>query len=107
MTTDTLPAPWSRDWRLDAACRGTPITMWYPERGTADVSAARAICAGCPVRGPCLEAALDEDRITPVLHYADTKGADRLTREGYGIRGGMTPTERRKERARRRGRGAG
>ena len=62
-------------WRQQAACHGTDLNMFYPERGeTADP--ARQVCARCPVRQPCLEYALS-NRIM------------------FGIWGGLTERERR------------
>jgi WhiB family redox-sensing transcriptional regulator len=48
-----------RDWRLDAACREVDPELFFPETGQVPQAvAAKAVCAGCAVRGPCLEAAL-------------------------------------------------
>jgi WhiB family transcriptional regulator, redox-sensing transcriptional regulator len=47
-----------RDWRLDAACRDTDPELFFPEPGQVPQAAAKQVCAGCGVRGPCLEAAL-------------------------------------------------
>jgi hypothetical protein len=48
-----------RDWRLDAACQDVDPELFFPEPGQVpQVAAAKAVCAGCAVRGPCLEAAL-------------------------------------------------
>jgi WhiB family redox-sensing transcriptional regulator len=48
-----------RDWRMDAACRDTDPELFFPEPGQVPQAAqAKAVCAGCAVRGPCLEAAL-------------------------------------------------
>jgi WhiB family transcriptional regulator, redox-sensing transcriptional regulator len=48
-----------RDWRLDAACATVDPELFFPETGQVPQAAqAKAICAGCAVRGPCLEAAL-------------------------------------------------
>jgi WhiB family redox-sensing transcriptional regulator len=48
-----------RDWRLDAACRDMNPELFFPEPGKVpQAAAAKEICAGCAVRGPCLEAAL-------------------------------------------------
>jgi len=64
------------DWRAAAACRGKSVQIFFPDRidhqGHAE---ARAICAGCPSRVPCLEEAL-------------------TNREQYGIFGGLTATAR-------------
>jgi WhiB family transcriptional regulator, redox-sensing transcriptional regulator len=56
------PVEWAdgeRDWRLDAACRDVDPELFFPEPGQApQAAAAKQVCAGCVVRGPCLEAAL-------------------------------------------------
>ena len=70
-----------RDWRSDAACRGTNPDAFFPvgEGGLAyerQVAAAKAVCAGCPVRAECLDEAL--------MRIPD------------GIGGGLTPGERRR-----------
>jgi WhiB family transcriptional regulator, redox-sensing transcriptional regulator len=48
-----------RDWRLDAACAQVDPELFFPEPGQVpQAAAAKQVCAGCAVRGPCLEAAL-------------------------------------------------
>jgi WhiB family transcriptional regulator, redox-sensing transcriptional regulator len=48
-----------RDWRLDAACADVDPELFFPETGQVPQAAqAKAVCAGCGVRGLCLEAAL-------------------------------------------------
>jgi WhiB family redox-sensing transcriptional regulator len=48
-----------RDWRLDAACAQVDPELFFPEPGQVpQAAAAKAVCAGCAVRGPCLEAVL-------------------------------------------------
>jgi Transcription factor WhiB len=48
-----------RDWRLDAACADVDPELFFPETGQVpQAAAAKAVCAGCAVRGPCLEAAV-------------------------------------------------
>jgi WhiB family transcriptional regulator, redox-sensing transcriptional regulator len=48
-----------RDWRLDAACREVDPELFFPESGqVSQAAAAKQVCAGCAVRGPCLEAAV-------------------------------------------------
>jgi WhiB family transcriptional regulator, redox-sensing transcriptional regulator len=73
----SLPAParFAARWRQQAACHGTDLNLFYPERGQS-ADPARQVCARCPVRQPCLEYALS-NRIT------------------HGIWGGMTGRERR------------
>ncbi|MGH9183816.1 MAG: WhiB family transcriptional regulator [Acidimicrobiales bacterium] len=69
-------------WQVHAACRGPQAAVFFPpshfERKDAKASReqrAKAICAGCPVREPCLAYAL---RI----------------REPHGIWGGLNELER-------------
>jgi WhiB family transcriptional regulator, redox-sensing transcriptional regulator len=48
-----------RDWRLDAACADMDPELFFPEPGQVpQAAAAKQTCAGCAVRGPCLQAAL-------------------------------------------------
>ena len=52
------------DWRTHAACRGTPVEVFFPEHGES-TSAAKAICATCPVTVDCLaEATTDYGYVT-------------------------------------------
>lgn len=84
------------DFRHRAACRSVDPEVFFPAAAAgaefeAQVSVAKAVCAGCPVRQACLSWA--------------------LSALPEGIAGGMTEDERRTERARRgaaagRGRGA-
>lgn len=75
MTTVIIP-----DWTERAACRGLDPELFYPvgSSGPAveQVDAAKAVCAGCPVRTECLDWAL-------------------RTGEAHGVWGGTTPEERR------------
>ena len=70
-------------WYLSASCRGPESALFFPPATMEprDVrerreSKAKAICAGCPVRGECLDFAL-------------------RVREPHGIWGGLTELERR------------
>jgi AraC-like DNA-binding protein len=48
-----------RGWRLDAACADMDPELFFPDPGQAPQAAvAKQVCAGCAVRGLCLEAAL-------------------------------------------------
>ncbi len=78
----TLPASarFAARWRELAACRGTDLEVFFPGRGES-AGPARQVCAGCPVRQPCLD-------------YAITN------RIAYGIWGGLTERERRALRSR-------
>ncbi|MCN9240710.1 WhiB family transcriptional regulator [Streptomyces sp. RY43-2] len=68
-------------WRDRAACRSTPYhqvdpELFFPEPDEIDrIRAAKALCAQCPVRRVCLDAALENG-------------------DSAGIRGGMTEEER-------------
>ncbi len=63
-------------WRDSALCRETDPEIFYPEVGQTP-HAAKRVCAACPVRAACLTEALDQRDVT------------------FGVRGGMTPNERR------------
>lgn len=54
------PAP---AWSRLAACAGMSTEAFYPERegARAAIEAARFVCGGCEVAGPCLQWALDHD----------------------------------------------
>lgn len=69
-------------WRLQALCGQVDPELWFQEPGTAGYSAeleraAKAICRRCPVRAKCLDDAIDTGEMT------------------FGIRGGLSPGERR------------
>lgn len=69
------------DWMINAACRGAPDPeLWFPVTevgpGAAQVAAAKAVCAGCPVAVECLE-------------FAQALGLD------HGVFGGLSAAERR------------
>lgn len=69
-----------RSWRSDAACRGLPTAMFFPDPDRPDGDAgaeAQTVCDSCPVREACVEA-----------------GA----LEPTGIWGGLSPDERRDRR---------
>jgi WhiB family transcriptional regulator, redox-sensing transcriptional regulator len=74
-----------RDWRLDAACREVDPELFFPESGQiSQAAAAKAVCAGCAVRGPCLEAAVHgpqaHDDHTGI--FAGTTARDRVRLRG-------------------------
>lgn len=61
-------------WQNHAACRGIDSDLFFPGRGESNHEA-KAVCAVCPVREACLDAAI-------------------ANREPLGIWGGLTETER-------------
>ena len=77
-----VPRPRSTDddnplaWQVDALCAQTDPEAFFPEKGGSTRDAKR-ICAGCDVRGECLDYALQND-------------------ERFGIWGGLSERERRK-----------
>ncbi|UVK63515.1 WhiB family transcription factor [Mycobacterium phage Aegeus] len=69
------------NWQQDAVCKEIDPDLFFPDRGNG-ASTPRRICKEwCPVRRECLEAAMAEEH-----------GYCRSLR--YGVRGGMSPTER-------------
>lgn len=82
-------------WREEAACRGRTDLDWFQQEDkpggrnrdqVANREACLALCAECPVKGPCLDDALATED-----HFR------------FGIRGGLTAAQRgRMPRARRR-----
>lgn len=73
----------SDEWRSRAACVYVDAELFHaPDLERSDspaaterIAAAKAVCATCPVRAECLQDAID-------------------TRDGHGIRGGLTEGER-------------
>lgn len=63
-------------WHRDAACAGEDPERFFSAEPV-DVAFALSICAGCPVREPCLRLALVEPEV-------------------FGVWGGTTETERRR-----------
>ena len=61
-------------WHADAACKTADTATFFPRRGE-PVEPAKAICAGCPVRAPCLD--------------------DAMAQRTSGIWGGASESERR------------
>ena len=80
MSGDACAAPGAGiSWRRRAACGGEDLELFLPVGSgpaLAQIAAAKAVCARCPVRDAC-------------LRYAVTTG------QGYGIWGGLTEDERR------------
>ncbi|MFI9272155.1 WhiB family transcriptional regulator [Kitasatospora sp. NPDC052896] len=78
-----LPGPLEQhwNWQLDAACRGADSSLFFHPPGERNPAhddrdtAAKAVCARCPVREACLNHAL-------------------TAREPYGVWGGLSEDER-------------
>lgn len=69
-------APPDRTWERDAACRGMGPARFYPPE-TNKGTAAKQVCADCPVKGACLAEAMAHDPL-----------------DDFGVRGGLTEWER-------------
>jgi WhiB family redox-sensing transcriptional regulator len=65
-----------RSWRDLASCRQTDDELFPPEPDRPTTTAAKKVCARCPVQAACLAEAIRR-------------------REPHGVWGGMTPNERR------------
>jgi WhiB family redox-sensing transcriptional regulator len=72
----------NQEWQDRAACRHIPVERFFPP-AEQEADEAKAICAVCDVRQPCLEFAIKEG-------------------ERFGIWGGLTTQERRSLVAKRR-----
>lgn len=71
-----------KNWEDDAACKGAPTVLFFPDEPITSQrqwEAGKRFCEQCTVRNECLEMALT----------AETPGFRR-----YGLFGGMTPKER-------------
>lgn len=86
----SMPQPPS--WMASAVCASVDPEMFFPDVQWSP-SAAKAICADCPVAVKCLEYAM-------AFESAEFKIPDR--HGGYGIYGGLTAGERKQLRATRR-----
>ena len=69
-------------WHSEAACTGLDVDLFFPNRGEPS-EPAKAVCAGCAAREPCLDFAL-------------------TSTEKFGIWGGESERSRRGIRKRRR-----
>jgi WhiB family transcriptional regulator, redox-sensing transcriptional regulator len=87
MTTPTMTTLTGRnaDWRAASACLHADPDLFFPISATGpaikQIAQAKEICAGCAVRGKCLEFARAQDSL-------------------QGIWGGTTPEERLRTRRR-------
>lgn len=76
-------------WMERAVCTDTDPELFFPvgkvgsELYDAEVSRARAVCAGCPVRDRCLEYGVGQDVRQVLVRVAPE-----------GVYGGLTPDER-------------
>jgi len=66
----------NRQWREQAICAQVDPALFFPDAGQYP-HAARKVCTVCPVRAVCLADAI-------------------ASRDDHGVRGGLTPNERRR-----------
>jgi WhiB family redox-sensing transcriptional regulator len=79
----------ARPWMAEAACAGIDTNLFFPGRDAkADQAAAKAVCAGCPVRHACLDEALT---------------GPQAASDDAGVFGGTTPADRQRLRIQARG----
>jgi WhiB family transcriptional regulator, redox-sensing transcriptional regulator len=90
--TLATPARFAARWRELAACRGTGLDLFFPERGES-AEPARRVCAACPVRQPCLDYAIT-NRITHDIWGGLTERERRALRSGW-----VRATRRERDRA--------
>lgn len=64
-------------WRRLAKCRGMDPDLFHPARGQ-DVSAAKAVCDGCPVRSECLSEALQSSQNDDQGVWGGTSARERM-----------------------------
>lgn len=65
-------------WLDRAACAGAYADAWFPDASasaTHELRYAKTVCGRCDVQAECLEDALER-------------------KDGYGLRGGLTPKQR-------------
>jgi WhiB family redox-sensing transcriptional regulator len=89
----SVASPWPLDdplaWIDDAACRGYPVDVFFPDKG-GSYGEARAVCRRCPVVDRCRD---EIDRVERGLTSVDVQG----------LYAGETPGERRRRRREARG----
>jgi WhiB family redox-sensing transcriptional regulator len=70
----TPPALVAGSWVERAACRGSGFAPYFPRAGVS-ADPAKAVCGQCPVRGECLDFALQHPQLQGV--WGGTSDADR------------------------------
>jgi len=67
-------------WMNEAACKGSPISMFFLTRGE-DPRPAQQMCKGCPVRVDCIEYALATECYEGIFGGLTHRGRLRWARE--------------------------
>jgi WhiB family redox-sensing transcriptional regulator len=79
------------EWMAQGACREYPPEVFFPA-DSLGVDAARAICAGCPVREPCLEYALENRVEHGVWGGTSERARVRIARQRRAAAAASRPT---------------
>lgn len=94
---DFLAAVYGQSWRLDAACRGVDSEVFFPARGDREAeTAAKTICAQCPVIRECLDFALDNREPLGIWAGTSARERGRLLERRLTIRTGNHGRRRRR-----------
>lgn len=71
-------------WMVQGRCRDLPPEVFFPSDGVG-VEVARHYCAECPVKGPCLEYALENHIEHGVWGGASERERRRIARSRRGL----------------------
>jgi WhiB family transcriptional regulator, redox-sensing transcriptional regulator len=71
-------------WMVQGRCRDLPPEIFFPSDGVG-VEVARHYCAECPVKGPCLEYALENHIEHGVWGGASERERRRIARSRRGL----------------------
>lgn len=99
-TTSRLSKPvlqWnSEGWREWGACQGSDADLFFPTGSTGDandrIESAKAVCATCPVKDPCLQYAFETNQEAGVWGGTDEAERRRLRRHWRTGRSKMKAT---------------
>ncbi len=87
--------PEDKRWQLAAACRWVDPDLFFPIGGESQ-DEAKAVCARCPVQGPCLELALWlGDACTGIWAGTNDRDRKRLRELRRACRGASPQSQRR------------
>ena len=71
-------------WRNQAACRDSDAELFFPAGSTGaalgQIHVAKSVCRSCPVRGPCLQFALETNQEAGIWGGTDEDERRRLRR---------------------------
>ena len=89
MTTTTIVRRDSKHWEVYAACKGADPNIFIPKDDDPEPyypsKEAMSYCDTCPVRGDCLTAAINEDRVG-IWGGTTTYGRSQMQRPTYRVK---------------------